>query len=175
VKATDYKAPPTSAPTLATGFDANVPQRGKLELVDVCPVGGCHVCMGPNNGGVGCTDDSECAPGLACFNVVGSSKTNQVSGCTGSKNVAYGYCFTANYTWVPDPLYYLDTPMDSGAAFTNIMAVPDQCAIYAADPNENVPVPVTGESGKLQMCCAWKSVAAVSIHGLLSLDTNLCL
>lgn len=145
----DFKGVPTSAPTVArTGFDAKVPDHGRLVLVDECPDGGCHVCMGPKNGGVGCTDDSQCAPGLACFNILGSRGTNQVSGCTGSKNVAYGYCFTSDYTWVPDPLDHLDTPLDSGAALINVMDVPDTCAVYAADPGEAVPVPFQGKSGK---------------------------
>lgn len=145
----DFVAKPTGT-TPSDDWDPTIPNRGELIILPECPADGCPVCTAPMNGGAGCTADTDCAEGLTCYDkhTKSDAKKEQVSGCSSNKIWEYGYCYTKDPNYKPAEIPHLtEAPTSDDFILTNVVAAPEECAIYAADVDKGYAVPFSGLSG----------------------------
>lgn len=151
--AEDFVEPPeVYVPTPSADFDEKIPDRGELIILPECPPEGCPVCAAPYNDQNGCTADDQCAADLVCYNEHARNDTRlyQVSGCSSNKIWRYGYCYTKDSAYQPPEISHKeDPPKTDNFILTNEIGAPEECAIYASNPDSTVDVPIGGSSGKL--------------------------
>ena len=138
---------PTPAPTItAAPSVSNEPtavvriKLGELVTYDDKPEGGYPVCCGP------CVVDGDCAPGLKCFIRTGSSRTS-IPGCDGRGIRGVSYCYAEDNSYVSPTLVPPREEDNPGYYFYHDLDKPQQCELYAADPNETINIPYEGDTG----------------------------